>query len=188
VLAQRPDVFAAEREVAAASAEIGGAQAERFPRLSLNGSIGRASFRAGGTAVELSTWSIGPLAASLPLLDVGRPAAGGEAAQARYEAAVAAYRARVRQAVREVEEALINLDSTAARGEDARAALEGYRASFIATEARYKSGLASLVELEEARRNRLASENALVALERERRGAWVALYRAAGGGWTAGPR
>lgn len=186
VLSQRPDVFAAEREVAAASAEIGGAQAQRFPRLSLSGSVGRASFRTGGTDAELSTWSIGPLALSLPVFDGGRRAAGVEAAEVRYEAAVAAYRARVRQAVREVEEALINLDSTAARGEDARIAAEGYRASFNATEARYKGGLASLVELEEARRNRLASENALVALERERRSAWIALYRAAGGGWNAG--
>lgn len=186
VLSQRPDVFAAKREVAAASAEIGGAQAQRFPRLSLSGSVGRANFRTGGTDVELSTWSIGPLALSLPVFDGGRRAANVESAQARYEAAVAAYRARVRQAVREVEEALINLDSTAARGEDARVAVEGYRASFNATEARYKGGLASLVELEEARRNRLASENALVALERERRAAWIALYRAAGGGWNAG--
>jgi outer membrane protein, multidrug efflux system len=186
VLSQRPDVFAAEREVAAASAEIGGAQAQRFPRLSLSGSVGRANFRTGGTDVELSTWSIGPLALSLPVFDGGRRAANVEAAQARYEAAVAAYRARVRQAVREVEEALVSLNSTAARGEDARVAVEGYRASFDATEARYKGGLASLVELEEARRNRLASENALVTLERERRAAWVALYRAAGGGWNAG--
>lgn len=186
LLSQRPDVFAAEREVAAASAEIGGAQAQRFPRLSLSGSIGRANFRTGGTDVELSTWSIGPLALSLPMFDGGRRAANVEAAEARYEAAVVAYRARVRQAVREVEEALITLNSTAARGEDARIAVDGYRASFNATEARYKGGLASLVELEEARRNRLASENALVALERERRSAWVALYRAAGGGWNAG--
>ena len=186
VLSQRPDVFAAEREVAASSAEIGGAQAQRYPRLSLSGSIGRASFRTGGTDVELSTWSIGPLALSLPLFDGGRRAANVEAAEARYEAAVVAYRARVRQAVREVEEALINLNSTAARGEDARTAVEGYRISFNATEARYKGGLASLVELEDARRNRLTAENVLVLLERERRSAWIALYRAAGGGWNAG--
>jgi len=188
LLSQRPDIFAAEREVAAASAEIGGAQAQRFPRLTLSGSVGRANFRTGGTDVDLSTWSIGPLALSLPVFDGGRRVANVEAAQARYEAATAAYRARVRQAVREVEEALISLNSTAARGEDARVAVEGYRTSFEATEARYKGGLASLVELEEARRNRLAAENALVALERERRSAWIALYRAAGGGWNAAQR
>lgn len=184
VLSQRPDVFAAEREVAAVSAEIGNAQAQRFPRLSLTGSVGRANFRSGGTDTQLSTWSIGPLAMTLPLFDGGRRAANVDAAEVRYEAAVAAYQASVRQAVREVEEALVNLQSTAARSDDVRRAVAGYRTSFEATEARYKGGLASLVELEEARRNRLAAENTLVSLERERRAAWVALYRAAGGGWT----
>jgi NodT family efflux transporter outer membrane factor (OMF) lipoprotein len=184
VLSQRPDVFAAEREVAAASAEAGSAQAQRFPRLSLTGSVGGANFRSGGTDTQLSTWSIGPLAMTLPIFDGGRRAANVDAAQARYEAAAAAYRASVRQAVREVEEALLNLQSTAARSDDVRKAVAGYRSSFEATEARYKGGLASLVELEEARRNRLAAENTLALLERERRAAWVALYRAAGGGWT----
>ena len=58
------------------------------------------------------------------------------------------------------------------------------RASFNATQARYKSGLASLVELEDARRTLLAAETSLVNLRRERMAAWIALYRAAGGGWT----
>lgn len=184
LLAQRPDVFAAEQEVAAASADVGAARAQRFPRLSLNGSIGRASFRTGGTDTEISAWSIGPLAVSLPLFDGGRRAANVDAAQARYDEAVAVYHARVRQAVREVEEALLRLDSTTARALDVQTSVNGYRASFNATEARYKGGLASLVELEESRRTRLAAENALVSLENERRAAWVSLYRAAGGGWT----
>ena len=183
-LAQRPDVFSAEREVAAASAEVGSAQAQRYPRLSLSGSIGSARFRAGGLTTTLDTWSIGPLALSLPLFDGGRRAADVDAAQARYEEAAALYRARVRQAVREVEEALVNLESTAARGEDARVAAEGYIASFAGTDARYRSGLASLVELEDARRTQLAAETALLSLRRERATAWVALYRAMGGGWT----
>ena len=55
----------------------------------------------------------------------------------------------------------------------------------MAAEDRYKNGLASLLELEDARRTRLAAENAVVSLQRERSAAWVALYRAAGGGWTA---
>lgn len=184
VLAQRPDVFAAERAVAAASADVGSAQAQRYPRLGLSGSIGAANFRGGGASTDLSTWSIGPLALTLPIFDGGRRAANVEAAKARYEEAAANYRAEVREAVREVEEALINLQSTAARSDDALAAAEGYRTSYNATEARYKGGLASLVELEEVRRARLAAENALAGLERERRAAWIALYRAAGGGWN----
>lgn len=183
-LAQRPDVFSAEREVAAASADVGSAQAARYPRLSLSGSVAANTFRSGGASTDFSTWSIGPLALSLPLFDGGRRAADADAAQARYEEAAAIYRGRVRQAVREVEEALVNLQSTAARSEDARVAAEGYRASFAGTEALYKNGLASLLDLEDSRRTQLAAETAVLNLQRERASAWVALYRAMGGGWT----
>jgi NodT family efflux transporter outer membrane factor (OMF) lipoprotein len=184
VLAQRPDVFQAEREVAAASAEVGSARADRFPRLTLSGSIAAGSVRTGGVTTNLQTWSIGPLAVTLPIFDGGRRAANVDAAQARYEEAAALYAARVRQAVREVEEALVNLESARLRNDDARVAMEGYRTSFAATEARYRSGLASLVELEDARRTSLAAETAWVALQRERVAAWIALYRAMGGGWA----
>ena len=184
VLAQRPDVYTAEREVAAASAEVGNAEAQRYPRLSLSGSIAVGSARTGGETVSLQTWSIGPLAVTMPLFDGGRRAANVDAAQARYEESAALYAARVRQAVREVEEALVTLESARLRTEDARTATEDYRVSFNATEARYRSGLASLVELEDARRTALAAETAWVALQRERVAAWIALYRALGGGWT----
>jgi NodT family efflux transporter outer membrane factor (OMF) lipoprotein len=184
VLAQRPDVYQAQREVAAASADVGSAQAQRFPRLSLSGSIAAGAVHTGGVTTDLQTWSIGPLAVTLPIFDGGRRAANVDAAQARYEEAAALYAARVRQAVREVEEALVNLESARLRTEDARVAFEGYRVSFAATEARYRSGLASLVELEDARRTALAAETAWVALQRERVAAWIALYRAMGGGWA----
>ncbi len=183
VLAQRPDVYNAEREVAAASAEVGSAQAQRYPRLSLSGSVGTAWVRSGGVTADLNTWTIGPLALSVPLFDGGRRGAQVDAAQARYDEAAALYRAKVRQAVSEVEQALVRLQSTAERSTSARTAAAGYRTSFDATEARWRGGLASLVELEDARRTSLAAENALIALQHERQAAWVALYRAAGGGW-----
>lgn len=183
-LAQRPDVFNAGREVAAASADLGQAQADRYPRLSLSGSIGTARVRAGGATLDLDSWSIGPLTLSLPLFDGGRRAANVEAAQARYEEAAALYRARVRQAVREVEEALVTLQSSEARQGDAEAAVANYRAAFTGSEALYKNGLASLLELEDARRTLLAAEINRVSLQLERRAAGVALYRAMGGGWN----
>ena len=183
VLAQRPDVYQAERELAAACAAAGQAQAQRYPRLGLSGAIGAARVRTGGTTTDLSTWSIGPLTLSVPLFDGGRRAAQEEAARARYDEAAALYRARVRLAVSEVEQALVRLHSSAERNDSAHTAAEGYRASFAATEARWRAGLASLVELEDARRTALAAQNALTALQHERTAAWVALYRAAGGGW-----
>ena len=184
VVAQRPDVYQAERDVAAYSSDVTSTDALRLPRLSLSGSIGAAQVSSGGFTSEGATWSIGPLAVTLPLYDGGARAANVQAAQARYEAAVVQYRSKARQAVAEVEIALLNLQSTASRQGDSQAAAEGYRASFNATQARYRSGLASLVELEDARRTLLASETALVNLQRERVAAWISLYRAAGGGWT----
>lgn len=184
LLAQRPDVYQAELEVAAASAEVGSAQAQRFPRLSLSGSIAAGQVRIDGGNTNAQTWSIGPVALTLPLFDGGRRAANVEAAQARYEEAASLYAARVRQAVREVEEALVNLESARSRSDDARTAAEGYRASFTGTEARFRGGLGSLFELEDARRTLFAAETALVGLQRERAAAWIALYRALGGGWA----
>lgn len=184
LLAQRPDVERTEREVAAASAEIGSAQAQRYPKLTLQGSVGAGSISFAGTTTNAPTWAIGPVAVTLPLFDAGRRAANVDAARARYDNAVAQYRGQVRQAVREVEEALVQLESARARREDALAAARGYAAALTASDARYRSGLGSLLDLEEARRTALAADNAVVSLQQERLAAWIALYRSLGGGWN----
>jgi NodT family efflux transporter outer membrane factor (OMF) lipoprotein len=184
VLSQRPDLYAAQREVAAASADLGAAQAQRYPRLMLNGSVGTLNYSTQGSTSDLSTWSIGPVVLSLPILDGGRRVANVQAAQARYTEAAALYRARVRQAVREVEESLLQLASTGAQQEDATAAAQGYGDSFKATLARYQAGSASLPELEDARRSTLAAQTTLLQLALQRSQAWIALYRALGGGWN----
>ncbi len=182
-LGQRPDVFAAERDVVVASAQVGSAQAQRYPRLTLNGSIGALRYSSAGTDTDLTTWSFGPLALSLPLFDGGQRKANVVSAQAHYTETVVVYRAKVRQAVREVEEALVNLQSTDARRLDSEVSTQGYAESLAATQARYGQGLASLVELEDARRLALAAQSAQLALALERNRAWVALYRALGGGF-----
>ena len=184
-LTQRPDVFAAERDVIVASAEVGHAKAQRLPRLSLNGSIGALRYTSQGSTTNLDTWSFGPLTLSLPLFDGGQRAANVTSAEANYTQAVAVYRGKVRQAVREVEEALVNLQSADARKLDAEVSATGYAESLQATQARYSQGLASLLELEDARRSSLAAQSAQLALALERNKAWVALYRALGGGFDA---
>jgi NodT family efflux transporter outer membrane factor (OMF) lipoprotein len=185
-LAQRPDLAAAERDVVAASAEVAQAQAARLPRIALNGSLSAARVESADFGSSNGTlWAIGPITVALPLFDGGTRRASVDAARARYDVAGALYRARLRTAVREVEEALVALQSTADRGTDAQAASAGYAASFRATEARFKGGLASLYELEDARRSALQAEIALIDLKRERTAAWIALYRALGGGWSA---
>jgi multidrug efflux system outer membrane protein len=183
-LAQRPDVYAAELAVAAASAEVGAAQAQRYPRLSLSGSIAALHVRGGGASETLNSWSIGPLQLTLPIFDGGARAANAEAAQARYDEAVVRYRAQVRLGVREVEEALLRLQDSDLRAGDADSAVAGYQAAFDAAKSRYDSGLVSLFELEDARRTLFAAQTARVGLQRDRATAWVALYRALGGGWT----
>ncbi|MEO7241326.1 MAG: efflux transporter outer membrane subunit [Variovorax sp.] len=183
-LAQRPDVFAAELEVAAASAAVGAAEAERYPRLALSGSISALQLRTSGFRSSFDTWSIGPLALTLPLLNYGSITGNIEAARARYDEAAALYRANVRQAVSEVEQALINLQSSDARSGDARSSVDNFEVALRAAQARYDSGLANLFDLESARRLVFVAQTAQVSLERERAEAWIALYRAMGGGWA----
>ncbi len=183
VIEQRPDVFAAETEVAAASASVGVTQAQRYPRLTLTGSIGANYIRTAGQSSNFNTWSIGPLSLTVPLFDGGVIAANEDAAIAQYEEAVAQYKASVRRAVSEVEQSFVNLTATQSRLRDAQISEAGYRESFTGTQALYDAGLASLLELEETRRTRLAATNTLVSLQRERISAWISLYRAAGGGW-----
>jgi outer membrane protein TolC len=182
-VSQRPDVFAAERDVVLASAQVGSAKAQRWPRLSLNGSIGALRVSSGAGDTDLATWSFGPLAVSLPLYDAGQGAAKVDAAYASYQAAVMVYQGKVRQAVREVEEALVKLHSTESRLLDAQVSTQGFAESLAATQGRFDQGLASLMELEDARRSALAAETSVLTLNLEHQLVWVSLYRAVGGGF-----
>ena len=183
-LAQRPDLFNAERELLAALAEVAQAQAQRWPRIGLAGSIGAARFESGAAVIDGTLWTIGPVTVALPIFDAGTRRANVAAAQARRVEAEALYRTRLRGALREVEQALVALRSTAERGADAQIASEGFDASLRATQARFRGGLASLFELEDARRSAVQAQAALIDLQRERTTAWIALYRALGGGWS----
>jgi len=183
VLLQRPDVAAAERDVAEASAHIGVEQAKRFPKLSLSGNITPTLQNINGAALMLAqTWAIGPTI-SLPLFDAGKRAADVDVARAQYEASVSTFRSKVRTAVKEVEEALVRLDSVDKRLPEARSAVSGYQTNFKATQSLFEVGLGSLMDVETARRTMLSAELAIKELEQEQVSAWIALYRAAGGSW-----
>ena len=182
-LNQRPDVFAAQRDIAAASQDVTGSQAQQYPRLSLSGSIGALNVNTGSVSADVTTWSIGPLALSVPIYDGGRRAANVDAAKARYEEATAVYQSRVRAAVREVEDALLNLQATTDRSKPTEAAAKAWRAALLAAETRQKNGFASQIEVEETRRMAMAADISQLGLQRDRQLAWVALYRAMGGGW-----
>jgi NodT family efflux transporter outer membrane factor (OMF) lipoprotein len=185
VLAQRPDIHAAARDVIAASAEFNEAQARRWPRIALAGNIGTTFISSGGVSTDGTVWSIGPVTVTLPLFDGGTRRANAEAARARYDAAAIIYSARLREAIRDVESALVMLDSTAKRSEGALIAVQGFKHSYSAIEASYEAGIANLFDLEDARRGLVAAQSAMIELQRERISAWIALYRALGGGWSS---
>lgn len=188
LLRQRPDIFAAERDVAAASLEVGVAEAKRYPTLSLNGSVGILRHAGNGATNTMHTWSIGPLTIHYPLIDGGQRRANIDAAKAQYTEAATLYAAKVRVAVKEVEEALLNLNSTNLRQREADVASRAYATTLAATEARRTQGMASTLEVEEARRVALAAESTQWGLQQERNRAFVALYRALGGGWGTADR
>jgi NodT family efflux transporter outer membrane factor (OMF) lipoprotein len=185
MLAQRPDIYAAARDVIAASADADQAQALRWPQIALAGNIGTTLIDSGGVSTDGTVWSVGPVTVTLPLFDGGTRRANAEAARARYDAATSVYSARLREAIREVETALVTLNSTATRSEHTFIAGQGFERSFNATKAGYQVGAASLFELEDARRSMVAAQSAVIVLHRERVAAWIALYRASGGGWAA---
>jgi len=183
-LAQRPDLYIAERDVLAASADVVQAEAQRLPRIMLSGNLGAMGSAAGGFSASGTVWSVGPLAVSLPIFDGGTRRAEAHAARARYDATVQIYAGRLREAVREVEELLLALHSSALRERDLEAAAEGFQRAYDATRTRQRAGVATLFELEDARRMALIAQSALIELQRERIAAWIALYRSLGGGWT----
>jgi NodT family efflux transporter outer membrane factor (OMF) lipoprotein len=184
LLQQRPDVAAAERALVAAAADVGVAEAARYPRLTFSGTLGVSALRVGGQTTDGTAWGFGP-ALVLPLFDAGARAAREDAAQARYDAARAALDERLRRAVAEVEEALVRLDAATRREGEAERAAQGFRDFFAAAEQRWRIGAGSLIDREDARRTALAAQTALINVQRERVSAWITLYRALGGGWSA---
>ena len=184
LLAQRPDIAAAERDVVAAAADVGVAEAARYPRLTFNGSLGLAALRAGGATSDGATWGFGP-ALTLPLFDAGQRAANQDAAHgtlrrgsrgARRPAAHCRRRGRGSPAAAG--------RCHAPRSRRQRAA-QGFRDYYAAAEQRWRVGAGSLIDREDARRIALNAQSALLTVQRERVASWVTLYRALGGGWSA---
>jgi len=183
LLQQRPDIAAAERTLVAAAADVGVAEAARYPRLTFSGNLGIGALRVGGNSSDGTSWGFGPSLA-LPIFDAGARGAREDAARARYDDARAALDANVRRAVSEVEEALVRLDAATRREGQALRAAQGFLDYFAAAEQRWRIGAGSLIDREDARRTALSAQNALINVQRERIAAWITLYRSLGGGWN----
>ncbi len=184
LLQQRPDIAAAERALVAAAADVGVAEAARYPRLTFSGNLGASVLRVGGASTDGTAWGFGP-SLVLPIFDGGARRANEDAARARYDEARASLDGQLRSAVAEVEEALLRLDAATRREGQALRAAQGFRDYFAAAEQRWRIGAGSLIDREEARRTALNAQNALINVQRERVAAWITLYRSLGGGWTA---
>lgn len=182
LLVDRPDIIAAEHRLRATNANIGAARAAFFPRITLTGSVGTASAQLDGLFEGASrAWAFAP-SLSIPIFDAGRNRAGLQLAQVRRDLAVAEYDKAVQNAFRDVSDALsaqrwlaeqlrIQQDSLAAQTERAR----------LAT-LRYDNGAAAFLEVLDAQRDLLASEQQLVQTRRALLSARVGLYTALGGG------
>jgi multidrug efflux system outer membrane protein len=186
-LLQRPDLAAAERDMAEASANVGVERAEQFPKLTLTGNISRSLANLNINSLSaiglgLQTWSIGP-SLTLPFFDAGKRAANTRAAQVKYEASITRFREMVRLAVKEVEQNLIRLDGIEKQLPLARAAARDYQINYQSQRELYRAGLVSLIDAVAALRNDLEADLIVAGLEQERVGALIALYRSVGGSW-----
>ena len=183
LLRQRPDIAAAERTLAAANADIGQAEANRYPSLSLGGSIGISAI---GGAAAVTTSALGPIL-SLPIFDGGTRRAAVASAQASFDAAFADYQGTLRTAVQEVEQALVQLYGATRRSQDAELAAMRYERYFDAAQIHWRAGGIDLLTLEEARRNWVTAQTTWVSVRLEQLRQYIALYKALGGGWQAAP-
>lgn len=185
LLSQRPDVWAAENEVAAASAEVGQAQRQFLPRLGLSGSVTAIRANSADVTTNLKTWSIGPLAFTLPIFEGGKIAAQEKIANAQYDQAVVVYQAKVRQAVQETQDALSLLQATDEQSQSAQAAFKAASQILRSSELQLKQGMLSGLQMEEAKRQMLSAKMGLHIAELNRMNAWISLYRVLGGGWES---
>jgi len=183
-LAQRPDLAAAHRRWLAAAQQQRATEAQRWPQLSLAAMAGQTRLRVGGQSSHGATWAFGP-SLSLPLFDGGALKAQGEAAQAAADEAAAALQARWLLAVAEVEEALQRVAAGAEREREVDAVHREWEGIARRAFSQAQAGLQSGTQRNASFRNALAAYDAVLAVRAEHALAWVRLYRALGGGWSA---
>ncbi|HET6431669.1 efflux transporter outer membrane subunit [Dyella sp.] len=185
VLARRPDVRVAERELAAASARIGVAKADWFPHVSLGGFVGFLTGRSndfGSPATR--AWSIAP-SISWSGLNVQRVRSGVKASEARADEARANYQRTVLRALEDVDNALVGFNQQRERVQHlVEQAHQSERAATLA-KVRYDAGATDYLELLDAQRTQLAAEDQLAEAETGINLQAIALYKALGGGWQA---
>ena len=182
-LERRPDIAGAERRLAAASAQIGVAQAGYFPLVSLSGAAGFQGPRYQRLfSAPNELWSLGA-AAAVPLFDSGKVRAGVAQARAVYDASLATYRQTVLTAFQEVEDNLAAVNILAQEAAVQDRALAAARKSATITLNQYRAGTVSYLNVVTAQSAQLNAERTNVELLGRRLNAAVVLFKAAGGTW-----
>ena len=183
VLTRRPDVSAAQNGVMAAQARVGVAKAAWFPNIALTASGGYASPELSDLFKWSSrAWAIGALAA-LPLFDGGRRKAGVQAASADFDGAVASYREQVLVAFKDVEDQLAALRLLSEQAEAQGRAVASSSRTTALSDARYRAGYVSQLDLLDAQRSELRNRRQALQVRSARYQSTVALVRALGGSW-----
>jgi multidrug efflux system outer membrane protein len=185
LLAQRPDLAASVALLRAANAQVGVAEGAFYPSLSLTGNFGFASESlrnlADGGARQ---FSVGPLALSLPIFDGGRNQANLAVSKARYAEALANHEGRLLTALREVEDALSDVQQRALQGAVQAQAQQAAARAYLVAQARYERGLSNYLDVTDAQRSSLGADRAAAQIRTQRLLATVAVARALGAGWA----
>jgi multidrug efflux system outer membrane protein len=187
LLERRPDVRQAEAQLAAATARIGVAKSDFFPRVFLTGAAGVGGLKIDGSWFgPQGLFSIGP-SLTLPIFNSGRVAAGVTSAEARAQSALAQYEQVILQAFRDVSDALVEarkrLEFRVEQEVLVRATEDTTRLANI----RYRGGVSSYLEVLDSERQMFDAAINLVRAYRDERLAVVRLYKSVGGGWQEDP-
>ena len=183
LLRRRPDVRAAERQLAASTADIGVAVADLYPKFKLTG---MAEFLSTSLASLLSRDSIqatGVAGVTFPLLDWGRRRATVNSRKEDREQAYLRYKATVLGALRDVEDPLARLDAERRRNAALMRAVTDAESTAHAVDAQYRTGFVAQNSLIDAQVTVLSAREQLVASDAQLRQDTAALFKAIGGGW-----
>jgi outer membrane protein, multidrug efflux system len=188
IIRRRPDVVAAERQLAVERALVGSAKAEYLPRINLGGSAGYTAttfdgLGDGGTF----RYAVGPFI-SWPALNLGRVKARVDVTKAREAEAQAQYSQTVLLALQEVENSLVRYRTAHTRVERIRDAAEASERAAELARLRFSGGVADFLQVLDAERTQLEAESQLAQGRTEAATAYAALYKALGGSWPVATR
>jgi multidrug efflux system outer membrane protein len=183
LLRRRPDIRSTERQLAAATAQVGAATADLYPKFSLTGNIGLQSISASDWFTGRSRfWSIGPTI-TWPVFEAGRIRATIEVRNAQQEQALRLYERSVLTAFQDVENALVNYGNEQTRYRSLLEAVAANRRAVQMANDLYTQGLVPFLNVLDSQRTLYSSESDLAVSEASLASNLVALYKALGGGW-----